>query len=229
MDFFLWPILLPLFIPIVYCIRYKKESLTEVLVIALVIALIIGLWPIYSDGHLGYSTGAYVSSKALLFIVLPIIALLLFKRNRTPLNFKQYGIQKEGLKKSVMLCLILLPVMLIATYIVKIVSNPTSPADSVYGTIMFFEAFTEEFLFRGVLFILLLGLTNTKIAYVTSFAGFLIMHTQYYMNGLDIGLLMVFVQSIATIEIARRSNNIVGSWLLHGINRFFSLAIFPLI
>ena len=36
-------------------------------------------------------------------------------------------------------------------------------------------------------------------------------------------------QGILTIEICRRSNNLTGAWLLHGINRFFIIAIVPLL
>jgi len=30
------------------------------------------------------------------------------------------------------------------------------------------------------------------------------------------------------MEIARRSENIIGAWFLHGINRFFTIAVLPL-
>jgi len=221
--------LLPLIIPILYCIRKKRESLTEILIIALVMSLIVGLWPLYSDGYLGYSSEAYVSVKVLLFIALPITVLLLLKRNKSPLDFRQYGIQSEGAKKSILLFVVLLPLMLIASYIVRIGSSAPASADLPYGAIMFFEAFTEEFLFRGILFILILSLTDVKIAYFTSFACFLLMHPQYYASGLMIGMLSLIVQAVLTIEIARRSKNIIGSWLLHGLNRFVTIAVFPLI
>lgn len=228
MDFSLWPMLLPLVIPIVYCVKYKRRSLTQVLAITLAMLLIVGLWPVYSSGTLGYSTGAYVATKILLFIVLPIIVLLILKRDKSPVDLRQYGVKKEGLRKSLWLCLLFLPVMLAADYIVWVSTNPVSHSDFSYGTIMFLEAFNEEFLFRGILFIFLLGLTNTKVAYVTSFLCFVLMHQQYYMHGLDIGLFIVFVQALLTIEIARRSGNIAGSWILHGLNRFSTIAIFPL-
>ena len=228
-DFFLWPMLPPLIIPFIYCMKYKRGSLAEVLVITLVMLLIVGLWPVYGSGTLGYSTGVYVATKALLFIVLPIVALTILKRDKkSSIDLRQYGVKREGLRKSLWLCLVFLPIMLAANYIVWISTNPTFPSDFSNGTIMFFEASTEEFLFRGVLFILLLGLTDLKVAYSTSFLCFVLMHQQYYMHGLDIGLLVVLVQALLTIEIARRSGNIAGSWVLHGLNRYFTMAIFPL-
>jgi hypothetical protein len=52
------------------------------------------------------------------------------------------------------------------------------------------------------------------------------MHPQNLTNIFIIGTI---VQGILTIEIARRSQNIIGSWLLHGSNRFFELVIIPLL
>ncbi|MCK4332984.1 MAG: CPBP family intramembrane metalloprotease [Thermoplasmatales archaeon] len=94
------------------------------------------------------------------------------------------------------------------------------------GIISFFEAFTEEFFFRGILFIFLLNRTNLKIAYITSLASFVLVHPQHLTT---IFLVATIVQGILTIEICRRSDNLTGTWLLHGINRFFIIAIVPLL
>jgi len=34
-------------------------------------------------------------------------------------------------------------------------------------------------------------------------------------------------QGLITIEICRRTNNVAGAWIVHGTNRFFSIAIYP--
>lgn len=90
----------------------------------------------------------------------------------------------------------------------------------------FVEAFTEEFFFRGILFVLLTQKTNVKIAYITSLTSFTLMHPQNLMTFFLISTLM---QGILTVEIARKSQNILGAWLLHGSNRFFQLVLLPLI
>ena len=52
------------------------------------------------------------------------------------------------------------------------------------------------------------------------------MHPQHIQNYSNPFLISTIVQGFLTIEIARRSDNITGAWLLHGINRLFIIAIF---
>jgi hypothetical protein len=65
-----------------------------------------------------------------------------------------------------------------------------------------------------------------KIAYVTSFASFVLMHPQ---NLATIFIIGMIIQGCLTLEITRRSNNILGAWMLHGSNRFFELVLLPLL
>jgi len=223
-DLFLWPMLLPLAVPIFYSLRYKKKHLPEILVIALSMSLIVVLWwPVVTSDILGSET--YYASKLLLFVLLPLLCLLIFGRKRHALDPRRYGIRKGGLAKSLRFALIVLPIMLVVTYLAWLIPGPVYGADFWLGVAMFFESFTEEFLFRGILFVFLLSRTNVQIAAFTSVACFVLMHPQHLDN---ISLLPTVTQGILTMEIARRSENIIGAWFLHGINRFFTIAVLPL-
>jgi membrane protease YdiL (CAAX protease family) len=228
-DLLMWPMLIPMILPLLYCIRYKKEALAEIAVIILSMILIVFLfYPISTY----FVTKSDILAKFLLFIIIPIILLLLVKRNRSILNFRQYGIKKEGLKNSISLCVLFIPIMLGVTFVIKYINGISGTGDILFGTVSFFESFSEEFLFRGILFIFLLAKTNLKIAYVTSFFSFVLMHPYHIENLINFGNLFIIstiVQGILTIEIARRSGNITGAWLLHGANRFFSIVIIPLL
>ena len=224
-DLLLWPMLVPMIIPLIYCFRYKKESLAEIGTIATSMFLVVVLyWPLQSSNFLSNQT--YTAVKFLLFVILPLLCLLILKRNKSPLRLEQFGIKKEGMKKSLWLCILFLPIMLIVTFVIQYVNGVILDADVLVGTISFFEAFTEEFFFRGILFIFLLNRTNLKIAYITSLASFVLVHPQHFTT---IFLAATIVQGILTIEICRRSTNLTGAWLLHGINRFFIIAIVPLL
>jgi len=184
------------------------------------VIIVILYWPLATS----LDTIASIAVKILLFVMLPIICLLFLKRDKSPLNLKQYGIKKEGLKKSLWLCVLFLPIMLVVTFSIKYINGMTGDADILLGTVSFFESFTEEFFFRGILFIFLLNRTNIKIAYITSLACFVLMHPQHFT---DIFIVGTIVQGILTIEITRRSENITGAWILHGMNRFFIIAVIP--
>ena len=210
-------------LPLFYCFRYKKESFKEIGIITISMVFIVVLyWPILTSNFL--SSHTYIALKFLLFVFLPIILLIISSRNETPFTLSLFGIKKTGLKKSLGYFILFLPIMLIVTFIVQYSNGVTIDSDVTLGTISFFEAFTEEFFFRGILFIFLLNKTNLKIAYFTSLASFVLVHPQHFATIFIIGTI---VQGILTIEICRRSDNIIGAWLLHGITRFFIIAIFP--
>ena len=222
-NLFLWPMLVPMIVPLFYCFKYKKESLAEIGTITASMFLVVVLyWPLQSSNFL--STQTYIAVKFLLFVILPLLCLSILKRNKSPLKLKQFGIKKEGTKKSLWLCILFLPIMLVVTFVIQYVNGVALDADVLTGTISFFEAFTEEFFFRGILFIFLLNRTNLKIAYITSLASFVLVHPQHLTT---IFLIATIVQGVLTIEICRRSDNLIGAWILHGINRFFIIAIFP--
>ncbi len=225
-NFFLLPMLVPMLLPLFYCVKYKRKSLAEIVAIILTMTFIVIPYRPLSNLII---TSQNILVKLILFIILPIIILLIFKGDKSIFNPGQYGIRKDGLKKSLGICTLFLPIMLGVTFVIKYFNGTPYDADVFQGTISFFEAFSEEFFFRGILFIFLLSRTNLKIAYITSLASFILMHPQHLENYTNLFFITTIVQGVLTIEIARRSENITGAWLLHGVNRFFVLAIFPLL
>jgi membrane protease YdiL (CAAX protease family) len=222
-NLFLWPMLIPMLLPLFFCIKFKKETLFEIVTIALVMMLIVLLyWPLITSNI--FSTYTYVGVKILLFVILPLVIFLLIKRNTSPLHIAAYGITKEGVKKSIVWFILLLPIMLIITGLIQYYLGMDSIAELIPGVVSFFEAFTEEFFFRGILFMFLLQKSTMKIAYVTSLASFTLMHPQ---NLATIFIIVTIIQGILTLEITRRSHNILGAWMLHGSNRFFELVLLP--
>lgn len=223
-NLFLWPMLVPMILPLIYCARYKRETFVEIGMISITMVLIVFLyWPLMTSNI--FSTYTYIVVKILLFVVLPICIFILIKRNISPLNFRAYGVKKEGLKKSLVWCGILLPIMLVTTAVIQFYNGVSWNIELIAGAMSFFEAFTEEFFFRGILFIIVVQKTTLKVAYATSLMSFLLTHPQNLTTILIIGTLL---QGFLTLEIARRSQNIVGAWLLHGSNRFFQLVFIPL-
>jgi membrane protease YdiL (CAAX protease family) len=224
-DLFLWPMLIPMIIPLIYCVKYKRESLAETGIITLAMVLIVVLyWPLLTSNLT--NTFTYPVIKVLLFVILPLILLVVITRDTSLLHGISYGLTKQGLKKSLFWFVLFLPLMLIVAGLIQYHIGVTWIADVVGGILSFFEAFTEEFFFRGILFIFLLRKTTMKISYSTSLASFILMHPQ---NLTTFFIIATIVQGIITLEIARRSYNIIGSWMLHGSNRFFELVILPLL
>jgi membrane protease YdiL (CAAX protease family) len=224
-DLFLWPMLIPMIIPLIYYVKYKREALIEIGIITLTMVLIVVLyWPLLTSNLA--LTYTYPAVKVLLFVLLPLTLFLVIKRDTSPLHGALYGVTKQGLKKSFFWFLLFLPIMLVVTGCIQFFIGVTWNSNIGAGTISFFEAFTEEFFFRGILFIFLLQKTNMKIAYVTSLASFILIHPQNLTNLFIVGTI---IQGFVTLEIARRSQNIIGSWMLHGSNRFFELVLLPLL
>jgi membrane protease YdiL (CAAX protease family) len=215
--------LLPLIIPLLYSLTSKKDSFKDIAVITLsMIVIVILYWPLTTL----MITPANIAVKFLLFVTLPLVFLLILYRNKDWFSFANFGIQKKGIGKSILLSGMFLPLMLLTTIAVQYSSSVTSSADLFLGGVSGIESFTEEFFFRGVLFLFFLKKTNLNIAYVTSLASFVLMHPQNYTN---LFLLTTIVQGIFTIEICRRSENLTGACALHGVNRFFTIALLPLL
>ncbi len=223
-DLFLWPMLIPLILPLFYCAKFKRESLVEIGQIIIVMVLIVVLyWPLITSTI--FSAYTYIVIKTLLFVILPIVTFVLIQRSTTGLHLDLYGVRKQGVRKSLVWFVLLLPVMFATTFVLHHINNGNLDVELVAGFISFFEAFTEEFFFRGILFVFLLKKTSLKVAYVTSLTSFTLMHPQNLTTLFIIGTLL---QGILTLEITRRSQNIIGAWLLHGSNRFFQLVLLPL-
>jgi membrane protease YdiL (CAAX protease family) len=222
--------LIPMSIPLFYGIKYKRESLLEIIIIILVmIGIVIFYWPL----TLGFDSSANIITKFLLFVLVPLFFLILSdkirykqKNEKLDFQFSQFGITSNGIEKSLKLGFLFLPLMLIITFIAKYmmggVFNPNFPL----GVVSFVESFTEEFFFRGILFLFLMSKTNLKIAYITSLGSFILMHPQNFTNPF---IISTIVQGLVTLEICRRTSNLAGAWIVHGTNRFFSIFLYPLL
>ncbi|MCK4757112.1 MAG: CPBP family intramembrane metalloprotease [Thermoplasmata archaeon] len=205
-----------------------KKHIKEILLISLVLLIIVILyWPVLvffeNIPYIGYLLG-----KTVLFVLVPLLIFYFYFKNKNQSinifgTLKRFGVRKPGLEKSIFLSLLLLPIMLLANYIVGM--GPDSPAAGWYSGVMFAESFTEEFFFRGILFLYLWKITDVRIAYATSIIGFVLLHPQYFFAPI---MLAGLVQGILTCIITHKSKNIVGAWLLHGLNRVFSLSIMPM-
>jgi len=229
-DFLLWPMLIPMIIPLLYGIKYKRESLLEIIIITLImIGIVIAYWPL----TVGFNSSANIITKFLLFVLVPLLFLYLtFKirnkkrKEKLDFQFSQFGITSIGIEKSLKLGFLFLPLMLFVTFLAKYmmggVFNPNFPL----GVVSFVESFTEEFFFRGILFLFLMSKTNLKIAYITSLLSFILMHPQNFTNPF---IISTIVQGLITIEICRRTRNLAGAWIVHGTNRFFSIVLYPLL
>lgn len=215
-------------LPLAYAVKYKRDSLIEIGVITFtMIFIVVAYWPLI----LGLNSTSNIVTKFLLFVFVPLVFLFITwkirnkqKKKKQEYSFKQFGITEEGFEKSLKLGFLFLPIMLMVTFIAKYMIGGTLDGNFSLGVVSFVESFTEEFFFRGILFLFLMSRTNLKIAYVTSLASFVLMHPQNFTNPF---IISTIVQGFLTIEICRRSKNLVGAWVLHGTNRFFSIVIIP--
>ncbi len=220
--------LIPMIIPIFYSLKYNRESLLEIIIISLVmIGIVISYWPL----TLGFNSSSNILTKFLLFVLMPILILystyrIRNRRGKTDFQLYQFGINSNGIEKSLKLGFLFIPLILIVTFITKYIMGGTFDPNFPLGVVSFVESFTEEFFFRGILFLFLMSKTNLKIAYITSLGSFVLMHTQNFANPF---IISTIVQGLITLEICRRSKNLTGAWIVHGANRFFSIAIYPLL
>ncbi len=160
----------------------------------------------------------YTIGKFILFVFLPIIIIFYVERWKLKAILSNLGIRKENLRKS-MVYGVLAGVI---TIIITVFLISTTSIDLPYRIIMFFEAFTEEFFFRGFLFIYLLAKTERKIAYVTSILGFVLIHPQHFLSPF---LISTITQGILLTMVTDKTKNIIGAWVGHGLNRVFPVLI----
>lgn len=213
-------------LPVIYTSIYKKKALEEIIIITFLILFIIILyWPL----TLSIRSTANIITKFILFVLIPLFILFMYewRKNNYKNIFEKLGISNKGIKPSIKLGLLLIPIMLLVTYLILIITTYINNTINLeLGITSFIESFTEEFFFRGILFLYLMSKTNLKIAYITSLSSFILMHPQNFSN---LFIISTVVQGFLTTEISRRSKNLTGSWILHGTNRFFSIIILPLI
>ncbi|MBU4070725.1 MAG: CPBP family intramembrane metalloprotease [Candidatus Thermoplasmatota archaeon] len=224
-TFFLWPMLIPMIIPLVYCRKWKKESLKDIWLIIIIMLLIVILYEPLA-WNLDFPFFGYIFWKFVLFVFLPLgIFYWYLKDKKTSKILPDFGVRKKGMEKSLLLCAIFIPLMLATDAIVSILLGRSyPPGDNLHSGIMFVESFTEEFFFRGILFLYLWKVTDVRVAYVTSIMSFVLMHPQHFWG---LGMVSAIVQGVLTAVIVHKSKNLAGAWLLHGANRVFSISILP--
>lgn len=224
-QLFLWPFLLPITGLWFYSMRYKPEVSRVIGFIVLSSVLIVLFYmPLLQTDVFGQYT--YIFVKYLLFIILPLLLVSFGGRILISEFLKKCGVRREAVLISVRWGVVLLPVMLGVSFILFLLLGLASDCNWLNGCISFFESFSEEFYFRGVLFLLLLPLFRFEVVYVVSVSSFILVHPQNFSSVFLIGTM---VQGVLTVEIVRRSENLLGAWILHGLNRVFVIVVLPFI
>jgi len=210
-------LVIPVLLPLIYNLKKGKE-LKPVIAILACSAGVVVLYPLTSFfGRLEPAFG-YTLAKFILFALLPLITVFRIERWDLKSIFSNLGIRSKGLRKSVSYGIL----AAIVTIAVTVLVATPSQFDLAYRTIMFFEAFTEEFFFRGFLFLYLMRKTDPKIAYATSILGFILIHPQHFLSPF---LVSTITQAILLTAVADKTKNITGPWISHGLNRFFPVLI----
>jgi membrane protease YdiL (CAAX protease family) len=222
-QFFLWPFLIPIFGLLMYSIIYEHKN-SRIVGSVLLSGIIVVLTYLYLLESNIFGQYTYIFVKYLLFILIPCL-LILFGGKFVINDFiKMVGISRTGFFSSLKWGLLLLPIMLGVTIIVYFYQGFSSGIDVFFGVVSFFESFSEEFFFRGILFLLLIHFFRFEIVFIVSLFSFILVHPHHLSN---VFIFVTIIQGLLTLEIVRRSKNLTGAWLLHGMNRLFSLLVIP--
>ncbi|MCK5023532.1 MAG: CPBP family intramembrane metalloprotease [Candidatus Aenigmarchaeota archaeon] len=210
------PFLLVLILPLVYVLLRKKDQLKPIIAIIVCSIVTVILYPLTTVLSQSSPLFGYTIGKFIIFVFLPILTI--FYLERSSLNslkdiLAKIGVHKTNMKKSVAYGLIAACVTIaITTVIIQ-----TSQFDALHQTIMFFESFTEEFFFRGFLFLYLLSkIKSFKIAFTTSILAFIFAHPQHFISPF---LISTAAQAILMTIVTHKTKNITGPWIGHGLNR----------
>ncbi len=219
MDLGIFPIaliLLALVIPIVYCSIWKKSNLRKTVLIFVCCIFIVIFYPITTYlGNIIEPTVGYFLGKFILFTLLPFVTILYLERWKIKTTLMELGVKKEKLMISILLGFgVLLITVVIALLIYGL--GQVESLSAYWNTIMFFDAFNEEFLFRGVLLLYLWKITDLKIAYATSVLAFIFAHPQ---NFTSLYLMSTTAQGILLGIVTYKTKNLIGPWISHGLNR----------
>ena len=208
--------LLALPIPIIYCLKWKKESLGKVIMISICCVFIVFLYRITNDlGKIIEPTLGYFLGKLILFTIFPLTMILILERGKIKTALTKLGLQNDKLVMSILLGLGSLVITVILALIIY-GWGQIEPASAYWNIFMFFEAFNEEFLFRGVLLLYLWKITDLKVAYATSVLAFILAHPQHLTS---ISLIGVAAQGVLLGVVTYRTKNLAGPWISHGLNR----------
>lgn len=215
LDLGLFPIallLLVLPLPLAYSLRWNRAGWRPVLGVSGCCVLATLLYPLVfflSDGLgiLGYAVGKFA-----LFVLLPLVALAHVERDSIRRVLPQVGVRWQNMRRSLVFGGLAAVVTILVTLIVTVAQS----IDLFVSVVLFFEAFTEEFLFRGVLLVYLATKTSTWVAYTTSIVGFVLVHPQNFESWY---LVSTVLQAVLLAIVAERTRNLAGPWVAHGLNR----------
>jgi membrane protease YdiL (CAAX protease family) len=209
------PMLIPLLLPVLYCFKLKNNCIKKVVIIVIVCVLIVLFYPITSvlDSLIKNNFG-YFFGKLILFTFFPLISIFIIEKWKIKEILIKMGLKKRNLVKSIIFGFIVLIITLIITLICC--WETSEYTNAIWNIIMFFDAFNEEFLFRGYLFLYLWRITEIRIAYVTSILAFILAHPQHFTSFF---LISTVSQGILITIITHKTKNIIGSWISHGLNR----------
>ncbi len=210
--------LIALLIPLAYSLKNKRKNLKPILAMIICSLAMVSFYSLtYYLSQISPLFG-YTIGKFILFVFLPIITIFYVERWNPKTILSNLGVKKENLRKSVIYGVL----AALVTITITIFLISTMSFDLSYRIVMFFEAFTEEFFFRGFLFLYLLSKTDIRVAYVTSILGFILIHPQHFTS---LFLISTITQGILLTVVAHKTRNIIGPWIGHGLNRFFPVLI----
>jgi membrane protease YdiL (CAAX protease family) len=208
------PMMLAFLIPIAYSLNKKRRNLRTILLIALCglgtvvfYSLTSYLYTLPFMKLSGYSVG-----KFMLFVLLPAATVFYIEGWDWRKILRELGVHDKNLRKSVHYGLLAAAVTIVVT--LAVMNDATF--DIVNHTILFFEAFNEEFFFRGFLFLYLMKKTSRDIAFATSTSAFVLAHPQHFT---ELFLISTIVQGLLLTWVADKTKNIIGPWVGHGLNR----------
>jgi membrane protease YdiL (CAAX protease family) len=209
------PMLIALLIPIIYCIIHKDCILKKVITIFICCFFITLFYPITQLlGNIVGNSFGYLLGKIILFTIIPLITIAYLEKRKIIDALIEIGIRKRKLTKSIIFGLIVFVITLIITIIFSWETKGNNSL--IWNSILFFEAFNEEVLFRGVLLLYLWKITDVRVAYVTSILAFILAHPQHFSS---LFLISTFTQGLMLAIISNKTENIIGPWISHGLNR----------
>lgn len=207
-----------LLIPLLYSMVRKRDGLRGMMAIFVMGVLVVFFYPavnhlgaLVPESSIGYSVG-----KLIVFVFIPLAFVLYLERWRLKDAFGKLGIRRKRFKESVLLGL----AVLVVTGVLAIVFGGNVEIQTLWAVVAFFEAFTEEFFFRGVMFLYIAWKIDARVAFASSLIAFVSFHPQHYLNpGLRPTLLITLAQGALMVLVTHRTKNIAGPWIGHGLNR----------
>ena len=146
--------------------------------------------------------------------MLPLIVITYFEKWKIKDVLIQFGIKREKVWISIILGIGALIITLLLGLIIG--WGQEGNVSLYWNIVMFFDAFNEEFLFRGVLLLYLWKITDIKVAYATSIIAFILAHPQHFTS---LFMISTAAQGILLAIITSKTKNIIGPWISHGLNR----------